>query len=111
MGVEGGAMVHFSTVMEFDRYAGFGSLDLLEGSPERDTMQALFGEGMFNTDPARQEEIIDEMIDLATSTWVGLEIIGTPVLFAFGPRVQATLPSYAPALGPFMAEWKYTGEE
>lgn len=88
-----------------------GSWDLLVGTPEQGEVDALWDEGQSTLDPDRYAEILDRIITLGMEGWPSVPVVTSPVTFAFGPRVTASIPPEAQFLARSYADFKYTGVE
>lgn len=86
----------------------YGQLDYLGGSPDAPEFDALYVEGKSAMDPARQEQIIDRMLEISTSSWAVFSVLAAPIFYANGPNVGIDYPVWGQGLGKYFVDWKYT---
>ncbi len=106
----GSPMANPSSVRQMDWYTSVGTADLLYGSPLEVEMDALYKEGYSTMDLSRLEKILDKMIEINVSTWTGFGVAGAPLTFAFGPRVNGSIPPWTKSFSRFYAAMTYTGK-
>ncbi len=101
-----------STIDSLDKWTSeYSSVDLLVGHPDQAEFDKLWSAGMIELDPAVREGLLDQMMEIHAKSWTGMPIVGTSLVFAFGPRVDPFLPLPVITMSSYYANWKYTGVE
>jgi peptide/nickel transport system substrate-binding protein len=86
------------------------SMDALIGAADQARFDKIYGEARTTLNQAVQERDLDQLIEIATSSWIEIPIVNVSALHAFGPRVEPVFPRPTINFGDRYAYWKYTGK-
>jgi ABC-type transport system substrate-binding protein len=112
LGSDASNLVRAGTIDAWSVYTSLaGSNNALDESPLEPEMDELYIAGMQEMDSARSYEIIDRMIEIATSSWTVLGVVAAPATYASGPRVEIVFPLPSRHLATHYADFKYSGVE
>jgi ABC-type transport system substrate-binding protein len=84
-----------------------GSMDMMVGNQEfLAKFDPFFNEAASEMNMEKRALLLDKVMDMIMPHWTYFDVVGTPSLFAFGPRVKPymPLPFHSPA--EFYANWK-----
>ncbi len=110
MGAIAGGAMKPNTFQAVSYFTNYGSMDVLAGSPLEAEMTSICKEGIGSIDPVRKEQLMNRVYDIITSTWCGIPMVVSPTPYLLGPRVSGNLPPTAQTIVPYLANFKYAGE-
>src|SRR5262249_4054766 len=86
------------------------AMDALVGTADQSKFDKIYAEAKTSLDPATQERDLDQMIEIATASWIEIPICYVSILQAFSPRVDPVITTPTLNISDRLAYWKYTGK-
>jgi peptide/nickel transport system substrate-binding protein len=86
------------------------AMDALVGTTDQAKFDKIYAEAKTTLDQATQERDLDQMIEIAASSWIEIPICYVSILQAFSPRVDPVITTPTLNIGDRLAYWKYTGK-
>ncbi len=109
-GANASTMTRPSSLVFATRFSPSGPMDLLSGTPEEAEIVALNAKGItLEMGTPEYIEVLDRIFEIGANSWTTFHIVGSPLTFAFGPRVEGRVTPGVQRLGYDALAWKYTG--